>query len=230
VLIWLLAPLVFAFALTRFDVARLFYRRYLMFSYPALLILTAGLGTICRSRRERIVYALLVVAAVNVLLGPWRQFASDGRFVRHSPEGWREAVSELNADLSNATLPTAAIGPVLVRAGLVEENLIQTSADIAALGDYLLFPVSSIYRLDARYHAQVLTTSLLVTESTRRDLRSADCCWLLIRGTKWFELHSTTLIERLRGWIGRDRKLVLDKRRDFGNVVLIRCQIAAPTP
>ena len=227
-LAWLLVPIAVAHVLTQLDIARLFYRRYAMHSYSALLILSAGLGTICSTRRTRITFALIFLASINLLLGPWQQYATDGRFVRHSHEDWRRAVSELNALRTEQTARNGFAAPVLVRTGLIEEQLVQSFAELDAMRDYLLFPVFSIYKLHAAQNVHVLTTSLNATDAARADIRSAGGCWLMIRGKKWFEVNSLAIVSRLQACVGGKAELILEKRRDFGNVVVLRCQTAAP--
>ena len=228
-LIWLAVPLGLAYAMTRLDFARLLYRRYVMFSYAPLVLLSVGIGMLCASRPGRILYAMSVLVGLNLLLGPWWLLAHDGRSVHHSHEDWRAAVAELNAQLLHS-ITAEKPELVLMRPGLIEERMIRLPQDIERAEEYLLFPVSSIYRLPVEHDVHVLTSTVEVTERARRQLRSGDGCWLLIRGTEWFEATSTDLTSQLQRWMGGPSEIVLEKRRDFGNLVVVRCQTGGRIP
>lgn len=234
-LVWLILPLSVAFGLTRLDIARLFYRRYAMFSYPALILLTAGVGVILSSRRSKAIYAVLLVLVTCCLIGPQRQFAGDGRFVRHSHEDWRgvtravrfsPSLSSHNIDNDSGKQPP----PVLVRTGLIEEELSQTPDEIAAASDYLLFPVSSIYPIP-NHDVYLLTSDLQMANNAIEHLSKVSRCTLIIRGKKWFESNRDGILKslapRLKPRNSTSGPLQLQVVYDGGNVVL--AELGPPT-
>lgn len=215
---WLVIPLGIAYLSTRFDIARLFYRRYTLYAYPTLPLLVAGVGTFTQSRRGRLSYAITAFFAANLLLGPGNQFLNDGRFVRHSHEQWRQAVYELSMRAEQ----TGHDWPILVRTGLIEEHLVDSERDLNALETYLLFPVSSIYQFPDTRSVHILCSSLQISELAREQLQRSDGCWLLIRGTQWFEQNRDMLLGALESQTQTTGTAAFSLPQPFGNLLLIR--------
>ncbi len=244
-LTWLILPVTIAAVLTRLDIARVFYRRYTMYSYPALFVLAAGLGAIIPSRRGRIVFAIVVVGSVSLSIGPYGQLMIDCRVVRHSHEDWRQAVAVVNHARTDRLLP------VLVRTGLVEEQLLEAPLEETQLKDkqcspvppgerraaecvtvvrrldasfaaceYLLFPVSSIYQV--KNDVFVLTSRLEMTSAAGDRIRAVGGCWLIIRGKRWFDDNEVAILRNLETRLRKESTAAVIERHDYGNVVVIR--------
>lgn len=212
---WLFVPLIITWQTTRMDVARLFFRRYLMFSYCAMIFLSCGLGLLCPSRRSRLTFALLVAAAMGYSLGPWRQFQQDGRVVRHSHEDWRAAVAAINNSADETQ-------PIFVRAGLIEESLLSSAADVDAFRDYLLLPVSSLYKISGPHDLVYPLTAnpdIKLPTTLVEQVQAGGGCWLLVRGRKWVEQQGAKLARAIHD------DLRIEQTSFFGNVAVIRCRI-----
>ena len=212
---WLFVPLVITWQTTRIDLARLFFRRYLMFSYCAMILLTSGLGALCPSRKSRLPFALLVAVVTGYALGPGRQFQRDARLVRHSHEDWRGAVALVNKDAD-------ATQPIFVRAGLIEESLVSSSADVEAFRDYLLLPVSSLYKIN-RSHDLVypLTANpdIKLPETLLEQVQFSGGCWLVLRGRDWVDENGARLVKAIHD----DLRIV--QTSFLGNVAVVHCRI-----
>ena len=234
-LIWLLLPLGIAFVLTRLDIARLFYRRYAMFSYPALVLLSTGMGIMAPTRRGKALYSLILFSTVCFLLGPQRQFGEDRRLVRHSHEDWRGATHALRSAEPPPPFGDGFPVPiVLVRTGLVEEELAQTPDDIAAASEYLLFPVSSIYALP-EFNVHLLSSDLQMSNVAIKRMNRAAECSLIIRGKKWFTLNRDKILEsvshRLKTLPDANQEVQYGLKVVFdgGNVILAKIGNRDPT-
>ncbi len=221
---WLLVPLMITWQTTRSDFARLFLRRYLMFSYPAMILLTSALGLFSPSRRGRLTFAVLVVAATSYVLGPWQQLRQDGRVVRHSHEDWRGAIAAVNEGADESQ-------PVFVRAGLIEESLLAKSQsaaaeDVETLREYLLLPVSSLYKLNApREDIYPLTADpqIRFPAAALDKVKTSGGCWLVVRGGNWFDKHGEDIVRSLADTLRVDEIRI----RCFGNVRVIHCRMAS---
>jgi hypothetical protein len=217
---WLFVPLIIAWQTTRIDLARLFFRRYLMFSYCAMILLTCGLGVLCPSRRARLTFALLVAAVTGYSLGPWRQFQQDGRVVRHSHEDWRGAVAAVNRDAGNKD--AGRTQPIFVRAGLIEESLLSSSADVEASRDYLLLPVSSLYKIKGSSELLYPLTAnpdIKLPQNLLEQVQAGGGCWLVVRGRDWVDQNGANLVRAIHD------DLRMEQPSFFGNVAVLRCQI-----
>ena len=83
---WLLVPMAIAWMATYWDVARLFFRRYLMVASVAPLMMSALLGSLCPTRAQRATLAVLVVSAGLFTVGPIPQLMHDGPIIDHGQE------------------------------------------------------------------------------------------------------------------------------------------------
>lgn len=136
-LCWLLAPLALAWLLTYTDTARLFFLRYLIVSAPAALILAVLVIRPIPWRTIQIAAGIAV--ALFALLGPViPRFATDTR--RHAE--WRSAIAHFNQHHDHDRYP------VLLATQLIESDALRGSSD-AALVEYCLFPVHSLYPIAA---------------------------------------------------------------------------------
>ena len=179
-ILWFVVPVVIAFTLNNTDLARVFFRRYLVSVIPATYLLI-GLAISMPSRHWR-----LLVAAVVIGFGAYqsytvRPFSPYLVVARHSREDWRFAIEWLNEN-TGATLDREL---VLLRAGLIEDDFLPSER--ATWQDYSQLPISGLYRLD-RSGMDVI--SLPYTNSGRLDSRTLKLlgergeAWLLVRGRK----------------------------------------------
>ncbi len=139
--IWLFVPLCVTWLSTHWNVALLFYSRYLVAALPASWIL---MGQSLRAAE----YAWLRFVFAGLLLFLWCRQPElmerlEGKYSRD--ENWREAVAFISEHYM------AEPGIVYVNAGLIEErDLPQLDSDEAEqLREYLLLPVRGPYRLPA---------------------------------------------------------------------------------
>lgn len=212
---WLFVPLIITWQTTRIDLARLFFRRYLMFSYCAMILLTCGLGALCPSRRSRLTFALLVATVTGYSLGPWRQIQQDGRVVRHGHEDWRGAVAAVNKGADGTQ-------PIFIRAGLIEESLLSSPADMEAFRDYLLLPVSSLYKISGSHgpvYPLTANPDIKLPKTLLEQVQAGGGCWLVVRGRNWVERNGAKLVRTIHD------DLRIEQTRFFGNVIVIHCRI-----
>jgi len=219
VLSWLLVPLAAAWLLTRLDIARLFFPRYLAASAPAALLAAALCTELLPARWAKGLAAGLLVLAGVVTSGIPQQLAIDGRALADRAEDWRGAVAWLNTQLE----PDDA---VLVASGLIEANALVVSQD-PLLAEYCLAPVMSLYRLKIeRARLEPLPYSNLgELPPAARDLaRQHARTWLVVRGRR----EAASRVERaaidalaLPATGERPRQWRVSQRASFGRVQVI---------
>lgn len=151
--IWLVIPLLAAFGVAYYDVARIFLRRYLIaFAIGPPLLMALLISRLPRCWLQGIVAAALLCLAIQQS-GIIAQLRYDGRAVGDRNEDWRGAIAALNNSLKNEPLP------VLISAGLIEEAFVYHNNDDspetmipnrARVFEYLTFPLRSCYRLNAQ--------------------------------------------------------------------------------
>ena len=175
---WLLVPTLCAWMATRFDVARLFFPRYLMVAQPAALAAAALCPDLAPWRRSKIALSLLIVSAALATGGVADRLIHEGRVSAPRGEDWRGAVGWLNEQ------PEKTQFPVLVYSGLIEANALREPHD-PLLEDYCLLPVASLYPLDLEPADMI---PLPVHEPGRLD-QTAELlvvhrggAWLIVRG------------------------------------------------
>ena len=208
-LCWLLAPVIVAWLLTRYEVALLFFSRYLVAASPAAILLAASCAGLAPWRWTRWVIAAALVAASLVTSGMIARYQREGRFITDRQEDWRGAIAWLNEQRQVEPLP------VIVSPGLIEDRPLNGPHD-KQLEDYCLLPVSGLYRLDIDredLHA-VSSDSNRWPDDVLPRLGSAESAWLITRGR-----HS-----RATGVAVTSEKWDVEKERSFGNVhvVLLR--------
>ena len=175
---WLIVPLALAWLLTATDVARLFFLRYLMVSAPAAIVL-ATLAVPLIPWRTAQIPAGLAVALAALWTAVIPQFATDGRLIDRGHGDWRSAVAHFNRQ------PDHDRYPVLVTTQLIEADALRGSPD-PALAAYCLFPVHSLYPIDAdpAITIPLPRTSPGELDSQVRDLvRSRSGAWLIVGGS-----------------------------------------------
>lgn len=141
VLSWLWVPLAVAWLLAKFDIARVYYPRYLVFTLPAGGALIGLLSAMVPVRALRVVYRL-AAAVVFTTWNLWLCFAVYGGLSWDRGEDWRGAVAALNArDWRQGE-------PLLLAAGLIEADAWHDSEDVARRA-FCLFPLHAAYPLNA---------------------------------------------------------------------------------
>jgi hypothetical protein len=176
VLCWYLVPAIIAWALTWFDHARLFWRRYLIV-IEAALFTSATLGGVVLGRVAwRLVYAVSVTAWAATY---WIESGA-ALWTEHSPEDWRRAVALVRDD------PATRQWPVFLRGGLIEDGQLRHTDEDAALRAYCLFPVHGLYSL--RAHQGMLRAvnsyrSVPPRAAWLSAAQQAGGAWLIYRGS-----------------------------------------------
>jgi hypothetical protein len=210
--------------LTYFEVARVFFPRYLIVCALAPILFCGLAFSICPSRLFRFVCAVAVVWLSVSRSGIIEQYRHDGRVIGDRNQDWRSAVAEINEDVRHLDLP------VFVRSGLIEAAGLRSS-DEPRLRDYCLLPVRGIYRLQ---RAEDLQVPLPIHHSGRL---SPDQCRLLENsGGGWFILAgrapsiSSIESELLGNWEAGPHRARIAQRRAYGYVTNLRMSIeTAPT-
>jgi len=223
-LTWFFATLVMAWALTASDVARLFFRRYVIGVgvVPALFAAWAWQQATAPSRLPaplRRGLAVIMGGIVILGIGPFANPFYGWPIARHNHEDWRAAVAWIN----DAPGPRRE-WPVWIRSGLIEADAWSESPD-PVRRDYCLLPVISIYTLN-RGHPLVPLANQdqpRVSEATRTAARQRGGVWLLLRGRP---AVLDVVVESLRTELAtaRQRSTVLEDH-SWGNVRALAVQL-----
>jgi uncharacterized membrane protein len=218
---WLLVPLLLAWSLTAWDIARLFFVRYVIACVVAPMLFAAICFAACPSRIWRAVCVIGVVYSVVYQGGIVWQIARDGRVIGDRNQDWRTAVRSLHES------SIAATTPVFVRSGLIEAEGLRSSPD-SQLREYCLLPVRTIYRL--RHNDESLiplptTRSGRLSPTNRQRVLDAGTAWFLLLGGP----RTTASVERelLTGWQGCGVRPTITERRRFGLVAILRLEVRA---
>jgi hypothetical protein len=175
---WLFVPLAIAWLTTYTDIARIFFRRYVVALSAAPPILSAMIVALIPQRIPRIGAALVVLAVATGMIGPIRQWMHDGRFVRRGEEDWRAAVQWVNAEQ-----PTPCL-PVLVWPGLIEADALRAGND-PRMKAYCLLPVTGIYELkscNGGIFPLPNSDAGRLTPGQRQRVVNQRGAWLVVRG------------------------------------------------
>ena len=220
-LTWLFVPLSIAWLATRTDVARLFFERYLISALSASYILAALCVPLAPLRSGRFAVAAACALAAIYSSGIVEQLRYDGRVHALRREDWRGAVAYLNAQLPNQRRP------VLVRSGLIEADALRDAND-AALREYCLYPVTSLYPLDAPATDLIplpTTNAGKLSREVQQALLAHGGAWLVLRGSK----EAMERVERdlQDSFVQSNIQLTIGKPRSFGNVWIVRIEASA---
>ena len=173
---WLVIPLLAAWLLTQTDLARLFFRRYLIASSVALALLSALLVTLlAKGHRVSWKASLAMVVLGLATISPARHIHRGWNALAHSAENWRGAVAMLNRKADNE--------PLLFYSGLIEADQWYDSAD-QLHQQYCEFPLRGIYPLTRSLTLIQLpkTQPIRLTAAQMREIVDQGAVWLLIRG------------------------------------------------
>ncbi len=140
--IWLFVPTGIAWLATQFDVARLFFPRYLVAAQPVAVLFGAVCMTLAPWRWSAWLVGGLLLGASLWNSGIVERFATDHVAIAPRGEDWRGAVRWLNEQRFSRPLP------VIVASGLIEMQDLAVEHG-TALEDYCLYPVTSLYPLAA---------------------------------------------------------------------------------
>jgi hypothetical protein len=197
-LCWLLVPLCLAWVLTVTDVARLFFPRYLVASAPAAFILVACCVALAPWRWARFFVGALVIAVAS-----WN-------WTPHSrQEDWRGAIAWLNEQRADAP------HPVLVYSGLIESDELVQPHD-RLLEDYCLYPVTSLYRVNADRGELVplpVNHPAHLAPPARELVTRHGGAWVVIRGS---DRAATLVLKQVQGALKGSGHIRSQNR--FGNV------------
>lgn len=142
-LFWLLVPVTLAWIATASDTARLLSPRYLAASAPAALVLLAlALGAIPDAGIRAIAAGAFAVVA-SATSPVVRALAAGEAPIAWRTDDWRGAVAYFNRH------PLHGQGPVLLRTLLIKSDALRESPADGALAEYSLYPLRSLYPIDA---------------------------------------------------------------------------------
>lgn len=216
ILAWYIVPAVLAWTSTRLGIAAIFFRRYLMTTAVAWFLFAAWCGLRLRPRGPRLLFSVLVLAAVAATHGQWVDFY----YGRHSGEAWRSAVGWVReTDATGRTL-------LWLRPGLIEDR----AAEDAALRDYLQFPVRGLYRVTQPVdRVEVLARDWNGWNDRQwQRLREEPRGLLLARGT--LESRQSLLARCEAAARERGGRWETSEVREFPGVTVVRFQVTCPAP
>jgi hypothetical protein len=205
-LAWFLVPVLLAWLTTLTDTARILFPRYLAASGPAALVLVALAVQAAPWRSLRVVLGIgLALVALRMSQIPETMLAR-GQLISSRRDDWRSAIAHFNAaDGHERDL-------VLVRTWLIEADGLRTRRDLR-LADYCLYPVTSLYPLDAPQERLIplpRSNSGQLTSTVQQQLRGKQRVWLILGG----RADAAEVIERqLLRWL---QALTPDRDPDRG--------------
>lgn len=206
---WILVPITATWLLTEFDIARLFYVRYVAATAVALAPLAGVLFSWLAGRRAAAPWGAGIVLAIAVAaISPARDISLGTAALRHSSEDWRTPVGLINRHSADI--------PVILYSGLIEADQWHKSSNKDQRA-YCQFPVHGLYRVPAEQQVIVLPKSLpIALSSAERERVTHDGAWLLLRGT-------TQVRQRVAGEVlaSLDNPPV-ETQFEFGNIALLR--------
>jgi len=174
--------LVLTWLLTRADIARVFFKRYLMVGAVAPIFATAIIGASLRGRK--VVAAYFITLAVGLMISPFqssthsvvRNFMLHRDISGHAREDWRGAVQFVRAH------GTGRI-PVFVRSGFIECTVARFTEERWA--EYCTVPVNNLYDLthDGREVNPLCSRRPWeLNPRERKRLTEAGRGWFILRG------------------------------------------------
>jgi hypothetical protein len=179
-LCWLLVPVSLAWLATASGLAPLLHWRYVAVTAPAATLLAALCVRLAPWKSLQIVLGLGIAAFALRSSYMAEQFRQDGRFLADRQSDWRAAIAHFNDQ------PEHDRHPVLVATALIEADALRTSPD-RRLADYCLFPVTSLYPIDAERERLIplpRTTAGRLDADVSQRIRESGGAWLIIgRGT-----------------------------------------------
>ena len=209
----LVVPLLGAWLLTRYDVAPVFCRRYLMVMATVPYLLLIVLTTIFPRNRWQWRVVFLCIGVASTLACYLR---SDLAVAPRRRENWRDLVKAINASTEHAHLP------VLVRSGLIEADRLM-SDDSDFFRQYCTFPVRSIYQVSQTHGDPIPLpnqTAFPISDTDRAAIVQGRGAWLVFRGRNHQERQ---LINYLQDELKADSlNPHVVQRHKYGRLTLIR--------
>ena len=227
--IWLLVPVALAWVATVCGLANIFLVRYVIVAAIAPIVFAALCVATGTTWRSKLTIGGAVVAATLFATNYPQQFVRDGRLLDERNEDWRGAVRFINERGEDRGLP------VVICPGLIEAEGLRHLPD-AALREFCLLPVLSIYRLDRQPEELIpspMTGHASLTETDRQQIQRGRGAWWIIRSA-----DPNTINNRVRDIVdimdGMDDKRGVQaelakaaiERFSFGGVTVVR---VAPT-
>ncbi len=227
VLLWAIVPVALAWVLTATDVARVLFPRYVIVSAPAATLLAVLCLRMVPSRSLQIVLGLGLAAFALRNSHVIEQYQLDRRYIADRRDDWRGAIAFFNQQAEHDQ------HPVLVRSWLIEADGLAT-AHSWELADYCLYPVMSIYPLDAQRNRLVplpRTSSGKLDAETIEQVRASGGAWLILGGRP--EVADTIEREIVRRVQSSKSKVqspewAVALRQSFGNVRVVLIRPALP--
>ncbi len=216
---WLFIPLLLAWSLTYFELARVFFLRYLIVCALAPILFCGLVFAVCPSRLFRVACVVVVIWLSVSRSGIVEQTQHDGRVIGDRNQDWRSAVAAISEHSHDPTTP------VFVRSGLIEATGLRSSDD-PQLREYCLLPVRGIYRLQQPDESLI---PLPIHHSGR--LTPDDCQRIQNAGGGWFLLAglpstvSSIESELLSNWNTPRNQPRVAERQAYGYVTVLRLAI-----
>jgi len=224
-LCWLLVPVFIAWLATASNAARLLHPRYLAAAEPAAIVLLVLALQAMPWRRLQAALAFTLAAVALIESRIPTEIVAHGRLIAYRTDDWRSAIDYFNHH------PGHRRDPVLLRSLLIESDELRTS-DNAQLREYCLYPVTSLYAIDARGERIMplpRTESWKLSVSDLRRVRTAPGFWLIMEAND----PSATQIERQlvqtlsqippkEGTMGGSFAWAITTREMFGSVRVLR--------
>jgi len=223
-LLWLFVPLAIVYLTARLGIAALWMERYVIASAASVALLAGLLCAVPASKALRAALAAATLAVALFWIGPQWRWLEHGRFSRARGENWRQAVAYIN------TNEQADDWPILLRSALIEaDGLLATGkdrAENAALRDYSLLPIRSIYSVGAQRLAIPLASSRPgeIDAVDLRRLEAHDGLWLMTRGGP--ENAERTVKQVLRRLHRHGLRPQKSTTHNFGRVWVVRIDFA----
>jgi hypothetical protein len=175
-LLWAIVPLAITWLATATDTARLLFPRYVVATAPAATLLAAICVRLAPSKSLQIILGIGIAAFALRSSYMAEQFCQDGRFIADRRSDWRSAIAHFNAH------PDHDQHPVLVATALIEADGLRAVHD-RALADYCLYPVTSLYPIDAERVRLVplpRTSAGRLDPDVRERIRRSGGAWLIV--------------------------------------------------
>jgi hypothetical protein len=168
--IWLVFPLLAAFLVTHYDLARVFLRRYLIAFAIGPPLLTALLLTrLPRWPLQGIVAALVLGLAVYHS-GIIPQLRYDGRAIGERNEDWRGAMAWLREQQALRLAPLEVYSGLLEDDPRIQQRILDSRYSQQQLQEYLRFPLHSLYAVPFTPDESYLPRKWTITRGEDRGM------------------------------------------------------------
>ena len=178
-LAWYFVPVFLAWLATSTDVARLFFRRYIVVAAVPLWLAVAwpAVWLLPREELRRVGYCIPMLCLT--LMAAWSR--PTAAWTRHSAEDWRTAVQVMN----RATRDRAC--PIFLRAGLIEDHQLKQPPVSTEFLAYCQFPLNGLYRLhnaETRFVSLPSDQEHVLAESHRTLIEQFGNAIVVVRGQR----------------------------------------------